>query len=191
MSIISKLLLKDKHVCPWWLAYSWDHRLRTLIHDPGKLIGPYVKPGYCVADVGCGMGFFSIAMAGFVGETGRVFAVDVQQKMLDVLMKRAGRRPNRKSITPVLSDGNRIELDEELDFVLNFWVLHEVDDSRALVESQYDSMRKGGRFLLVEPKVHTTEQLLEEEISLCQEAGFKLVGRPVVRWSRSALFEKT
>jgi cyclopropane fatty-acyl-phospholipid synthase-like methyltransferase len=38
------------------------------------MLGPYVKPGMTVLDVGCGMGFFSIGMARMVGDEGRVIA---------------------------------------------------------------------------------------------------------------------
>ena len=77
------------HICPWWGGYFIDNWFRRLLHNPEKIVGPYVKPGMTVMDVGCGMGMFSIAMAKMVGAEGRVIAVDLQQKMLDVLRKRA------------------------------------------------------------------------------------------------------
>jgi hypothetical protein len=56
------------HVCPWWGGYFIDNPLRRLLHDPEKILRTYVKPGMTVMDIGCGMGFFSIAMAKIVGE---------------------------------------------------------------------------------------------------------------------------
>ena len=56
------------HVCPWWGGYFIDNPLRRLLHNPEKIIGPYVRPGMTVMDVGCGMGFCSIAMAKIVGD---------------------------------------------------------------------------------------------------------------------------
>jgi ubiquinone/menaquinone biosynthesis C-methylase UbiE len=41
---------------------------RCLLHDPEKILGPYVKPGMTVMDFGCGMGLISIAMAKLVGD---------------------------------------------------------------------------------------------------------------------------
>jgi len=72
-------------VCNWWIAYTFDNPLRRLIHKPQKVLGNYVKEGMTVMDLGCGMGHFSMGMAGLVGGTGRVIAVDLQQKMLDVM----------------------------------------------------------------------------------------------------------
>ena len=79
------------HVCPWWGGYFIDNRLRHLLHRPERILAPYVKAGMTVMDVGCGMGFFAIPAARLVGAEGRVIAVDLQQQMLDVLMRRAAK----------------------------------------------------------------------------------------------------
>jgi 2-polyprenyl-3-methyl-5-hydroxy-6-metoxy-1,4-benzoquinol methylase len=61
------------HVCPWWLAwFSINNPVRRLAHNPEKIVGPYVKAGTTVLDVGCGVGWFSIPMAGMVGDQGQV-----------------------------------------------------------------------------------------------------------------------
>ena len=77
------------NICPWWLAYAFDNPFRRFLHSPEKILGPYVAEGMTVLDVGCGMGFFSIGLAKLVGNKGCVIAVDVQQKMLNALEKRA------------------------------------------------------------------------------------------------------
>ncbi len=60
----------SEHVCPWWGGYFLDNPLRRLLHNPAKILGPYVKAGMRVMDVGCGMGFLSIATAKMVGDGG-------------------------------------------------------------------------------------------------------------------------
>ncbi|MCK5738810.1 hypothetical protein KAH55_06495 [bacterium] len=60
---IRNTLLLNKLTYPWWLAYFWDHRLRYLIQHPDKIIKPYLHAGDTALDVGCGMGFFTLAMA--------------------------------------------------------------------------------------------------------------------------------
>ena len=42
----------DEHVCPWWGGYFIDNPLRRLLHNPKKILGPYVKPGMTVMDFG-------------------------------------------------------------------------------------------------------------------------------------------
>ena len=56
-----------------------------------------------VADIGCGMGYFSIALAALVGDAGTVITVDVQQEMLDGTRKRAERAGVARRIRPVLA----------------------------------------------------------------------------------------
>ena len=89
------------HVCPWWGGYFIDNRLRRWLHNPEQILAPYVSPGMTAMDFGCGMGMFSIAMAKLVGDKGRVIAVDLQQKMLDVLQKRARRPESRIASAPI------------------------------------------------------------------------------------------
>lgn len=187
---LKEIFLMEKHTCPWWLAYSWDHRLRKLIHDPGIIIKPYVKPGDHVMDVGCGMGYFSIAMAEFVGDQGKVFAVDIQQKMLDVLMSRAQRRGVGKRITPVLAGDGVPGIPGPVDFILTFWMLHEVNAGADFVKNLYSLLKPGGVYLLVEPRIHTSESLFDAEVALCKDAGFTLRGNPRVGLSRAVLFTK-
>ena len=76
------------HVCPWLGGLFIDNPVRRLLHDPAKILGPYVQRAMTVMDVGCGMGFFSIAMATMVADQGSVIVVDLQQ-MLDIVKRRA------------------------------------------------------------------------------------------------------
>src|SRR5512146_1437322 len=80
-----------EHVCPWWLAYSFDNPLRRLLHDPARLLGPHVRPGMTALDVGCGMGHFTLGLARLVGEGGLVIAADLQERMLARTEARARR----------------------------------------------------------------------------------------------------
>ena len=65
------------HVAPWQSHYLADHSIRRLVHPPKKLFGPHVAPGMTAADLGCGMGVFTIPLARMVGPEGRVVAVDL------------------------------------------------------------------------------------------------------------------
>jgi len=90
MILFAKLRLRrtNNHVCPWWLCYSFDNPLRRLFHDPERLLGPYVKLGMTVADIGCGMGYFTLGLARLTGPEGKVIAVDLQERMLAALESR-------------------------------------------------------------------------------------------------------
>ncbi|HPS79657.1 MAG TPA: methyltransferase domain-containing protein, partial [Thermoanaerobaculaceae bacterium] len=78
-------------VCPWWLGYGLLVPFRRLLENPVRLLGPWVKEGMLVVEPGCGMGFFTLDLANMVGPSGRVVAVDVQERMLAGLRRRAAR----------------------------------------------------------------------------------------------------
>ena len=44
-----------------------------------------LKPGQVVCDMGCGNGFYSIKLAKLVGETGKIYGVEIQKEMLAML----------------------------------------------------------------------------------------------------------
>ncbi len=77
------------HTCPPWFLFTFDNPLRRWLHNPRKIVRPFVSPGDTVLDVGCGMGTFTIDLASYVGPQGKVIAADLQEAMLDGLEKRA------------------------------------------------------------------------------------------------------
>ena len=83
---------KKPHVCPWWLGYVLASPIRRLFEKPEEILTPFVEPGMTVLDVGSAMGFFSLPLARLVGPEGRVVCLDVQQRMLSALDRRARRR---------------------------------------------------------------------------------------------------
>ena len=132
------------HVCPWWGGYFIDNPIRRLFHTPAKIVGPYVKPGMTAMDVGCGMGFCSIAMAKIVGDSGQVIAVDLQQKMLDVLRQRATVAGVANRIRLHKCENDRLGVDAQADFALAFMMVHEVPDQRRLLAEIQACLSRAG-----------------------------------------------
>jgi ubiquinone/menaquinone biosynthesis C-methylase UbiE len=190
MNMFKKLLLLDCHICPWWLAYTFDNRFRRLFHDTEKMLGPYVKEGMTAIDIGCGMGYLTIGMANLVGEKGSVIAVDIQQNMLNVLGRRAEKAGVAHRIHLHRSEPDRIGIDREVDFALTFWMVHEVPHRTELLEQIFQIIIPTGKYLLVEPKVHVSRACFEEITDDCMQIGFKTLGDPKISLSRAALLEK-
>ncbi len=76
-------------VCPRWVGYLLISPLRRLLYHPEEILRPFVTIGMAVLDVGSAMGFFKPPLAKIVGPSGKVVSVDVQEKMLQSLQKRA------------------------------------------------------------------------------------------------------
>ena len=179
------------HLCPWWLAYSFDNSLRRLLHRPEEMLAPYVKEGMRVIDIGCGMGFFSIGMARLVGDQGLVISVDLQQKMLDTVHRRAEKAGVAHRIRLHRCKRDNIGIQEEVDFALTFWMVHEVPDPRILMRQVYAILKPTARLLLVEPKGHVSHSQFQEVVASAGSAGFQLREYPFIGLSRAALLDKS
>ncbi len=178
------------HVCPWWLAYTFDNPLRRLVHEPRRIFAPYVKEGMTVADIGCGFGFFSIGLARLVKESGRVLAVDIQRKMLEIAAKRALKAGVPDVIDFRLCDVHHIRVTETLDFALAFWMLHETPDMRKFLEQVYAVLKPGGLLLVAEPGIHVSSRQFGLEVKMAETAGFRVLEKPFVRFSSAVVLEK-
>lgn len=169
------------HVCPWWLGYLLINPLRKLVEDPEKMLGPHIRPGLTILDVGCGMGYFSLPAARLTGADGRVIGVDLQPKMLDGLRRRAlkaglaERIEARSSAAPPLGVG---DLAGKIDLVLTIHMVHEVPDKKDLFVRIVEVLRPGGRLLFIEPPRHVTPAAFEESLAVAREAGLRVVERP-------------
>jgi ubiquinone/menaquinone biosynthesis C-methylase UbiE len=181
----------DRELCPWWFAYTFDNPVRRMLHKPEKVLGSYVKEGMTVVDIGCGMGHFSIGMARLVGPNGRVISVDLQQKMLDRVKRRAVRGGVGDRISLRLCKVGDIGVSEQADFVLTFWMAHEVPDAKIMFGQIHAIVNDGGRWLLAEPRLHTSLDRFEKIVSEAVASGFSVVARPAITMSYAAVLEKS
>ncbi len=179
------------YVCPWWAApFTIDIPLRRWLHDPQKIVGPYVEPGMTVIDVGCGVGWFSIPMARMVGDQGKVIAVDLQPQMLAMLRRRAEKAGVVARFETHACAQDRLGIRAQADFALAFAMLHEVPDPRRLLGEIHDCLKRGGKLLLAEPPIHVSGKAFAKEVATAEEAGFRVVERPRVRWCHAVAFTK-
>lgn len=182
-----------ERVCPVWVGHLLASPLRKLIQNPKKIISPHVTPGMTVVDVGCAMGFFSIPMAGMVGPKGRVVCVDVQEKMLVSLKKRAVKAGVDAAMDYRLCVNGSLgidDLDQGVDFILAFAVVHEVPNPDGLFAETHDTLKPGGRFLLCEPGGHVSQQQFRNTIEQARACGYQVIDTPIISKSHAVLLEK-
>lgn len=178
-----------QHFCPWWLGYAIDNPLRRLLHDPDGILAPFVSRGMAVLDLGCGRGRFSLAAARLVGEEGTVTSVDLQQRMLDAVLRRASTAGLARRIRAHRCEPDAIGAVGPADFALAFWMVHETPDPASFLRQVRSSLRPGGRLLVVEPRLHVGAAEFERTLDLARAAGFTVREGPAIRWSRSVVLE--
>lgn len=183
----------SNNVCPWWLGYMLMNPLRRMIHNPDEILNKYVANKMKVMDIGCGMGFFSLPAARLVGEQGNVISIDLQEKMIEALVRRAERQGLHNRIKTRVCKHNSLmtnDLANEIDFVLAFAVVHEVQDKDRLFKEIGLVLKSGGCLLIAEPKGHVNEKDFTASIVLAEKAGFSVVERPTIGRSNAVLLRK-
>jgi 2-polyprenyl-3-methyl-5-hydroxy-6-metoxy-1,4-benzoquinol methylase len=182
----------QQHTCPWWLGFLLINPIRKRLHNPESMLKPFVKPGMKVVDFGCAMGFFSLPMARMVGETGKVYAVDIQEKMIQWLSKRAAKAKLSQIIHPMLitEETNYAGLSGSIDFALLFAMVHEVPDKAKLFATVGNMVKSGGHVLFAEPRGHVTKIDFEESIILSFSSGFKEAGTLNIAGSHAVILQK-
>jgi len=146
-----------------------------------------LKPGMLVADIGAGSGYYSSRMAELVGKSGMVYAVDVQQEMLDILRLRM-RLQRITNVMPILGSDTDPKLPERaLDLAIMVDVYHEFEYPYEMLAAIVKALKPGGRLVFVEfkagdPKVsikpvHTmTEAQVKKEAAVQPLEWVKTVG---------------
>ena len=182
------------HVCPIWVGYLLASPVRKLLwENPNKILKPYVNEAMTVADIGCAMGFFSLPLAQMVGPNGKVICVDVQEKMIRSLEKRARKTGLSGRIETLICHEDSLGLgnfEEKIDFALASAVIHEVPDAAGFFSEIYKAMKPAGRLLVSEPKGHVSEKDFETTVSAAEQSGFTVTDSPQIKRGRAVLFQK-
>jgi len=145
-------------------AASWLERPEREEEERTDLLIPALKlkPGEVAADIGAGTGYIAARMAREVGENGIVYAEDIQQEMLDLLVRKV-RLHGLKNVKPILGTITDPKLPEgTVDLIIMVDVYHEFDHPYEMTEGMIRALKSGGRLVFVEfrkedPKVNIKE----------------------------------
>jgi ubiquinone/menaquinone biosynthesis C-methylase UbiE len=109
-----------------------------------------LKPGMNVADIGCGTGYLSERIAPRILPGGAVFGVDIQQEMLDLLVKKMRMR-RIENVKPILgAEADPKLAPESCDMMVMVDVYHEFEFPYEMVRKMVAGLRKGGQIVFIE-----------------------------------------
>lgn len=112
-----------------------------------------LKPGDIVADIGCGSGYYARRIIERVVPDGRVYCVDIQPEMLDIMGQLAD-RDGVSGIVPILSEPDDPKLPAGVvDWIILADVYHEMSDYEAMLAGMRASLAPGGRVALLEYRI--------------------------------------
>ena len=150
---------------------------------------PYIKEGMTILDLGCGPGFFTTAMAQMVGKHGKVIAVDLQLGMLQKLKEKIEGTEYRTQITLHKCEEDKIGVSENVDFILAFYVVHEIPNQQNLFNELSTIIKANGQLLIVEPPFHVSKKAFGETINKAAAAGFREVERPQILFNKAVILK--
>ncbi|WP_088186957.1 methyltransferase domain-containing protein [Desulfosporosinus sp. FKA] len=136
-----------------------------------------------LADVGCGIGYFTIPAAEVIKSPNKVFALDTSEEMLAEVEKRAD-AAGISNIVLIKTEEYGLKLpDQAVSFVLLVNVLHEIDNQEGFLGEVYRILKTDGKIALIDWKKKETEMgpPLDHRISsqdaqgLLQTASFELL----------------
>ena len=109
-----------------------------------------VAKGSTVGDVGAGSGYMSLRLARLVGAEGKVYAVDVQPGMLQLLQQNAA-KAKLTNVVPVLGAFDDPKLPAAtLDLIIMVDVYHEFSQPQRMLQRMREALKPGGRLALFE-----------------------------------------
>lgn len=180
--------MKEIFIAKWYHLLIYPDWFRRLHQRPEKFLAELVKPGMTVADIGCGLGFYTREMARMVGEKGRVIAIDFQPEMLELTERKVKKAAVSERVEMVLCTRDELVFSNHVDFALSMWVAHEVPDRERFFRQIRGILKPDGRFLLAEPKFHVGKELHKAICDDAERAGLRKISEPRVGGSRAALF---
>lgn len=171
-----------------------DSDIRRWRQPPNKLIERSgIKQGMTVLDLGCGSGAFTTFVAKAVGEQGKVYAVDIQPKMLQQLERKLAKPENQDIRNIELKETSAYELpfeDETLDLVYMVTVLQEIPDRGRALREIKRVLKPSGILAVSELLPDPDYPLRSTTVKMCQLEGFVLEEDLGNLWNYTVRFRK-
>lgn len=135
---------------------AWlERESREAEEQPFKVIETMnLEEGDVVADIGCGTGYYARKVSRFVGKSGKVYGVDIQPEMLDLMMELCGKE-GVSNVVPVLGETTDPLLpDGGIDWIILADVYHEFQDPKPMLAKMLASLKPDGKVALLEYRLN-------------------------------------
>ncbi len=175
------------HVMGWQGAAWLERNEREQEERTDLLVAELaLKPGMVVADIGAGTGHIARRMAGHVGKSGRIYAVDVQPQMIGMIDK-LSQQGGLTQIQTVLCSKTDVMLPAaSVDLAIMVDVYHEFEFPREMLASIVKSLKPGGRVVFVEYRAEDSKVPIRPLHKMSQAQVRLEAGRQSLLWERTA-----
>ena len=138
-----------------------------------------IKEGSSVADIGAGSGWFTVRAARRVGNSGVIYAEDINRDYLDYIEKRAKRESFANIRTILGKEDNPLLPEKSVDAVLLLKTYHEVAQPIRLLKRTREAMRAGALLGIIDRNGKGDDHGIDKDIVIEEagRAGFVLVNQ--------------
>jgi ubiquinone/menaquinone biosynthesis C-methylase UbiE len=148
----------DKPMPGWaFNAMSFMFRIRDLLEPRSRILQEVdLKPGFRVLDYGCGPGTYVPQVAERIGETGRVYALDLHPLAVQRVQALARKRQLR-NVETIQSDCTTGLPDGSVDVVLLYDIFHMLSEPDAVLAELHRVLVTGGTLSVHDPHMREEE----------------------------------
>lgn len=183
------------------LAADWLERPEREREERTSKLLPALKiqPGEVVADVGAGSGYYTFPLAKLVGDKGKVYAVDIQPEMLQIIKQRM-KKGKVTNIVPVKGTVSDPKLPENsVDLILMVDVYHEFSHPFEMTTAMVKALKPGGRLVFVEYRLEDPKVPIKVVHKMSQKQVLRemephplrhLTTIDILPWQHIIIFEK-
>jgi arsenite methyltransferase len=109
-----------------------------------------IQPGQTIADIGSGGGFFTVRFAQVVGTSGKVYAVDTNQELLDFINKQASKNGLTNIMTvQTSSDQPNLPL-HRFDIIFLRNVTHHLKERISYFKKLKEALKPQGKIVIID-----------------------------------------
>ncbi len=144
-----------------------------------------LKPGEVVADIGAGSGYYTRRMAQAVGQTGRVYAVDIQPEMLQILTNKLTAEGITNVVTALGTEQDPKLPAGQIDVALMVDVYHEFSYPYEMVGAICKALKPGGRIVFVEYRGESRWVPIKEHHKMTEAQVRKEMEPHPLKWERT------
>lgn len=183
-----------KFPAPAFIGKFLDSDFRRKLQPPQKIIKDSgMIAGLTTLEVGCGSGAFTIAAARAIGNTGKLYALDIGEDMLKLLRKKMEQPANSdiKNIEILHNSAYEIPLsDKSVDIIFTVTVFQEIPDKQRALAEFKRVLKPDGTLAISEWLFDPDYPWMSTTRKQCEQGGFKLQASHGNTWSYTICFKR-
>lgn len=129
----------------WFKLMALEFKIRDTLKPRKNIVAEVgIEQGFKVLDFGCGPGGYVLSVSALIGETGRLYALDVLPIAVD-MVKNLIKKNNLKNVETILSNCNTGLPNGSLDVVLLYDAFHDLENQEAVLQEIHRVLKPNGK----------------------------------------------